>query len=440
MAALTNADLKRQMIYQIFTRNYKGGTFRDVKEDLDRIQALGTDIIYLLPIQPSGEKNRKGTVGSPYAIKDYRAVDPSQGTMEDFVELCRAVHERSMKIIIDVVYNHTSPDSRLAKEHPEWFYHKADGSLGNRFGEWWDVVDLDYSNRDLWRYQIDTLKLWAGIVDGFRCDVAPLIPLEFWLQARKEVEEVRPGCIWIAESIEPEFTAANRMRGFESYSDAELYQAFDICYDHDVYYQMKNAITGDGPLSEYVDFVNLQEAIYPANAIRLRFLENHDRPRTAALIPDERTRRNWMAWSFFAKGTVMVYAGQEFENIHHPTLFDKDPIAFDTGKDISSFIKKLNEIRRDPLFAQSVLHAELRGRNKTVIVARLIGIEGTASEGRQAIGIFQTSSETENIELDLPNGIYRNEINGQELDVFEKITVWDNEPVILFINRKDGEL
>ena len=438
MAALTNANLKHQVIYQIFTRNYKGGTFRDVKEDLDRIQALGVDIIYLLPIQPCGEKNRKGSVGSPYAIKDYRAIDPSQGTMEDFVELCRAVHDRSMKIIIDVVYNHTSPDSRLAKEHPDWFYHKPDGSLGNRIGEWWDVVDLDYSNRDLWRYQIDTLKLWAGLVDGFRCDVAPLIPLEFWLQARKEVEEVRPGCIWLAESIEPEFTAVNRAQGFDSLSDGELYQAFDICYDHDVYYQMKHAITGEGPLSDYLSFVNLQEAIYPANAIRLRFLENHDRPRAAALIPDERTLRNWTAWSFFAKGTVLVYSGQEFEDTHHPTLFEKDPIAFDTGKDISAFIRKLSEIRRDPLFEQSVFHAELRGKNKSVIVARLTGIKGTACEGREAVGIFQTSPQTENALIDLPNGTYRNEISGQELDVFEGIAVWDNEPVILFTDEKEG--
>ena len=118
--------------------------------------------------------------------------------MEDFRALADAVHESGMKLLIDVVYNHTSPDSVLSREHPEWFYHKRDGSFGNRIGEWADIIDLDYENRALWDYQIDALKMWAEIVDGFRCDVAPLVPLEFWLRARREVEQVRPGCIWLA--------------------------------------------------------------------------------------------------------------------------------------------------------------------------------------------------------------------------------------------------
>ena len=184
MARNTSLSLRNAVIYQIFTRNYKGGTFQAVEADLDRIQALGADIIYLLPVQPSGEVHRKGSMGSPYAIRDYRIPDPVQGTMEDFKALSSAIHARGMKLMIDVVYNHTSPDSWLAENHPEWFFHKADGSLGNRIGDWWDVVDLDYTKKDLWRYQIDTLKMWAEYVDGFRCDVAPMVPLDFWLEAR----------------------------------------------------------------------------------------------------------------------------------------------------------------------------------------------------------------------------------------------------------------
>lgn len=110
-----------------------------------------------------------------------------------------------MKCMIDVVYNHTSPDSWLAEHHPEYFYRKPDGKMGNRVGDWTDVVDLDYGNRELWDYQIETLKYWAEMVDGFRCDVAPLVPLEFWKKAREEVEKVRPDCVWLAESSEPDF-------------------------------------------------------------------------------------------------------------------------------------------------------------------------------------------------------------------------------------------
>ncbi len=177
MAQYTDKSLRQQVIYQIFTRNYKGGKLKDVERDLDRIKSLGVDIIYLLPVQPSGVLHRKGSMGSPYAISDYRAVDPEIGTMQDFAELTEAAHRKGLKVMLDVVYNHTSPDSVLAKSHPEWFFHKADGSLGNRIGAWWDVVDLDYeSSEALWNYQIETLKMWAKYVDGFRCDVAPMVP------------------------------------------------------------------------------------------------------------------------------------------------------------------------------------------------------------------------------------------------------------------------
>ena len=122
MAVDTKKSLRNQVLYSIYVRNYsKEGTFAAVQADLDRIKALGTDIIWLLPIHPTGEKNRKGSLGSPYAIRDYRAVNPEFGTLDDFRHLVDAIHARGMKCIIDVVYNHTSPDSWLAENHPEWF-------------------------------------------------------------------------------------------------------------------------------------------------------------------------------------------------------------------------------------------------------------------------------------------------------------------------------
>ncbi len=221
MADNTPKTLRNQIMYQIFVRNYsEEGTFAQVEKDLDRIKALGADIVWFMPIHPIGKEKRKGSLGSPYAISDYRAVNPEFGTLDDFRQLVDAIHERNMKCIIDVVYNHTSPDSVLSKEHPEWFYHKPDGSFGNRVGDWTDIIDLDYSNRELWDYQIETLVQWAEIVDGFRCDVAPLVPIAFWEQARDAVAAVRPDAIWLSESVEPDFITYMRAQGIAALSTA----------------------------------------------------------------------------------------------------------------------------------------------------------------------------------------------------------------------------
>ena len=165
MAYCTKTDLRNQVIYSIYVRNYsEEGTFLEVEKDLDRIKGLGVDIIWFLPIYPIGQEKRKGILGSPYAIADYRKVNPELGTMDDFKHLVEGIRTRGMRVMLDIVYNHTSPDSWLAKNHPEYFYKTPEGEMGNRVGDWGDIVDLDYGNKELWDYQIDTLKMWAGIV------------------------------------------------------------------------------------------------------------------------------------------------------------------------------------------------------------------------------------------------------------------------------------
>ena len=368
--AITTSKANRNMVmYSVFVRNYsEEGTFKQLQNDLDRIKALGVDIIWLLPIHPVGVVERKGAVGSPYAIKDYRAIDPALGTKEDLKELVQEIHARGMRCIIDVVYNHTSPDSWLAQHHPEWFYHKPDGSFGNKVGEWLDVVDLDYSQRDLWDYQIETLKQWAEIVDGFRCDVAPLIPLEFWLRARQEVETVHPGCFWLSESVEPIFTVENRARGLVSLSDSEIYQAFDVSYEYDIFAYFKDYLKGNIPLSEYAAAINRQEAIYPDNYVKLRYLENHDNARAKLMIPDEAALENWTAFIYFQKGMTLLYAGQEHQVTHLPSLFEKDPVQWDSSKDISPLLTRLAEIKRKEIFTDSRYTPRVRSRSRASLV------------------------------------------------------------------------
>lgn len=422
MAVNTSKTYRNMVMYSVFVRNFsEEGTFRQVQNELERIKALGVDIIWLMPIHPIGEKARKGTLGSPYAIRDYRAIDPALGTMDDFKALVDAIHALGMRCIIDVVYNHTSPDSWLAEHHSEWFYHKPDGSFGNRIGDWTDVIDLDYSNPGLWDYQIETLKMWAGIVDGFRCDVAPLIPLEFWLRARREVEAVRPGCLWLSESTEPEFVAWNRARGVPCLSDSEIFQAFDVSYEYDIFTYYKYYLTGKIPLSEYAAAINRQESIYPENFVKLRFLENHDRARAKLMTGDERSLRNWTAFLYFQKGMTLLYAGQEREDAHRPSLFEKDIVNW-TGKDISPLLRRLYEIKKDPLFTDSGY--EVKAMPRDVLLAE------HSRGGRRMLGIFSLRGESALVNVCAPDGIYRNEIDGAIVEIYEGMLRTDGEPII----------
>ena len=429
MAVDTQKTLRSQILYSVFVRQYsKEGTFRKVREDLPRIKDLGVDIIWLMPIHPIGMKNRKGSLGSPYAIRDYRAVNPEFGTREDFIELVNGIHALGMKCIIDVVYNHTSPDSVLAKEHPEWFYHKKDGSFGNKIGDWSDVIDLDYTQRGLWNYQIETLKMWAEIVDGFRCDVAPLIPLEFWLEARKAVQAIRPDCLWLSESVEPVFTYDNRARKMTSLSDSEIFQAFDVSYEYDVYHDWIKCLTERIPLSQYLDKINQQEYIYPENYVKLRFLENHDRPRARFCIPDAASRENWTAFLFFQKGMTLLYNGQETENMHRPSLFDKDYIQWNTGSDISARLKALAQIKRHPLMEEGSYSVKDGGNH--IIVAEY------TDRAKSLFGVFSTKGISRIVPVDIPDGVYTNLLNNQEIYVESGFACNEGKPQIFEVSRR----
>ena len=426
VADTTSKELRNKLIYQIFVRNYsEEGTFRAVESDLDRIRDLGTDIVYFLPIHPIGVRNRKGTLGSPYAIRDYRSINPEYGTIEDFKRLVSAIHAKGMKCIIDVVYNHTSPDSVLSQEHPEWFYHKKDGSFGNRVGDWSDIIDLDYNNMELWDYQIETLKYWAEIVDGFRCDVAPLVPVKFWERARVEVEQVRSGCIWLSESIEPNFIIHLRSRNITAHSDGEIYRAFDISYDYDIYNIMTDYIFGKQPLSAYAEAINRQEYIYPDNYVKLRFLENHDQTRAHFLIPDYKSLLNYTAFMFFQKGTAFLYAGQEFGVSHLPGLFDKDTVkrSPEDNLDMTGFIKNLAEIKKSEIFKDSVY--SVTAVNEDTLVA----VHSHSKE--KAVGVFSLKGKTVHVPVDMPDGLYVDMISSKKIEVFRKSINCEGKPIIL---------
>ena len=424
MARNTDPGLQNQVIYSIYVRSHtEEGTFLSVIPDLDRIRALGTDVVWFMPIHPIGVQGKKGSLGCPYANRDYRSVNPAYGTMADFRRLADEIHKRGMKVMIDVVYNHTSPDSVLYAEHPEFFYRDADGKPGNRNGDWQDVIDLDYDNTALWDYQIQSLCQWAQIVDGFRCDVASFIPVSFWKWARQAVEQVRPGCIWLAETVHTDFGNLARRSGINAAKDYEMYEAFDIEYEYDVRRTFDRYLAGDARLSDWMEALNTQEAVYPDNYNKLRFLENHDQPRIAARVPDERTLRNYTALLYFLKGTTLLYAGQEFENTHQPSLFEREVIERDTGRDLSAYLRKLYGIKHAALDADDFFYAAADDERQIAVLMR-------ENARTRKCGVFCLGGEGGEIPVDAPGGIYTDLVGGGAVSVKNGKILCAGEPVI----------
>jgi len=178
--------LRSAVVYEIFTRNFsQAGDFNGITARLDELKDLGVDIVWLMPINPTGEKLKKGPLGSPYCVRDFYAINPAYGSTNDFKRLIQEVHQRDMKIIIDIVAGQTAWDSALM-EHPEYYLKDAQGRIIPPNPAWTDVAGLNYANSELRRYMIDMMKYWLKEfnLDGFRCDVAWTVPVDFWEAAR----------------------------------------------------------------------------------------------------------------------------------------------------------------------------------------------------------------------------------------------------------------
>jgi len=383
MAQWTDAALKGASIYQIFPRNFTAeGTLDAAARDLRRIKDMGFDIVYLTPVHPIGALGRKGGMGSPYAIADYRAVDPALGGEAALSRFAESAHDLGLKLIIDVVYNHSSPDSVLAKTRPEWFIQDKEGRPGRKVDDWSDVVDFDFSAPGLREYLIDTLEQWLRLgVDGFRCDVASLVPVDFWLEARRRAEAIKP-TIWLAESVHKEFVSAMRARSHYAACDAELHAAFDLSYDYDGREYFDRYLRGQARIGEYLHHIELQESMYPANAFKARFLENHDQRRAAAVIPQRDRLKNWTALCMLLPGCFFAYMGQEWALDKAPSLFEKD--ALDRAAADGDFERYFSRAHR--------LLKELRGAYSSFKAAEIaIGVvraELVLKDGTRLLGLF----------------------------------------------------
>ncbi len=421
MAKDTNLNLRNTIFYQVFVRQHtKSQDFQGVIDDLERIRALGVDVIYLLPIHPIGEKARKGSVGSPYSIQAYDRIDPSLGTLDDFKRLIGKAHALGLKVMMDIVINHTSRDSDLVFEHPEWFYRDKNGNFANRVGDWSDITDLDYNKRPVWDYFLDILFDWATYVDGFRCDVAPLIPLDFWLEARQRIHTIKPDFIWLSESVHLSFVKYLRDLGYDCSSDSEMYRAFDILYDYDIF-DFMTAYLETGDPTRWLEEIERQEAVYPKNYVKLRSFENHDQPRLRSLVKDDHHFANMLALNFFIKGAPLIYAGMEHGIAHRPDLFNDDVIEWDFTHSFEPLIKRLSELKKKPIFKEGTYHSHVA--HGVAVIHYLFGHE-------YLIGIFNLSAQRETSVL-LKDGRYMNRLDDRMVTVHEGRVSLPRGPIII---------
>lgn len=418
MALDTSLDVRSLVIYQVFPRNHgPSGRLADVTADLPRIADLGVDVVYLMPIHPIGEVERKGTLGSPYAIRDYRAVNPELGTDDDFDQLVTTAHQLGLQVMLDVVFNHTSPDSVLVAEHPEFFHQDADGRPVTTVPAWTDIIDFEHPNPALTRYLIDTLAMWVRRgVDGFRCDVASLIPVDFWLQARHELAGIKPGLLWLAESPHPTWVAQRRAQGLPTWSDAEVFAAFDIEYSHDLWSIWQAVVTGREPVGRYLEMLRWQDATLPANYAKLRFVENHDQFRIMRFAPSQARARAWTALMAFSRGPFMVYAGQESAARTWPTLFDRAPIRWG-GYVLTDFLRTLNGLKTHP----AMRHGDFWILDDEPLVqavwASPAGDHLAPIQGSGLYGVFNVDGYRGRARVQLPDGRYDDMISGEQVEV-----------------------
>lgn len=313
--------LKKAVVYEIFPRNFsQAGDFNAITERLDELKDLGVDILWLMPIHPIGQEQKKGSVGSPYAVRDYYAVNSDYGTTNDLKQLITGAHQRGIKVIIDIVAGHTAWDSVLMN-HPE-FYRKDEtsGRIVPPNPAWTDVAALNYENQQLRRYMIDMLKYWVKDfgMDGFRCDVAFKVPTDFWEAARVELERINPEIILIADA-----NAAPKL----------VLKAFDMDNSGALHSALNRVMSGISPAYFLNQSWQNTRDQFPAGSLHLRFTDNHENTRAVVRFGLQGALAAQVLM-LTLDGVPMFYNGMEVGDATDsmdPALFEKLPVLWNPG-------------------------------------------------------------------------------------------------------------
>jgi glycosidase len=302
------------IVYEIFPRDFsKEGNFNGITARLDDLHKLGVTTLWLMPIHPIGQKERKGSYGSPYAVRDYYAVNPDYGTKDDLKRLVIEAHQRQMKVILDMVLLHTAPDNVLMA-HPDFYLHDSRGNIIPPVPEWTDVAGLNYQNPALRQYLIEMLEYWVTSfnVDGFRCDTASMVPTSFWEEARAALVKVKPDIMLLAEADKPEL----------------LTNAFCIDYAWPMLNTIRNVLGHSAPAYEIQQTWKNDRKRYPQGALRLVMSDNHDQARAVSCFGVSGALAASVL-TFTIDGVPLLYNGMEAGDATEsgdPALFEKVPV------------------------------------------------------------------------------------------------------------------
>ena len=348
--------MERPVLYEVFVRDFSPqGNFAGVQNGLERIEATGASVIWLMPIYPLGQINKKGSIGSPYAVADYRGINPDFGTATDLHRLIDAAHARRMKVILDFVANHTAWDHVWIRDHADRYTHDANGKISvaldnnGKPTDWTDTADLNYTNPDTRRAMIADMRYWLESfdIDGFRMDVAEFVPDDFWHEAIAQLRSVKP-ILMLAEA-----------------GDTKMYRdGFDLTYGWDAYGGLKQVWKGKSA-AEWVARQARDVASLPNNGRRLRFITNHDetasdQPPVALFGGAAGARAAFVAMTLLP-GAPLLYNGEEVESPQKLTLFEKEPVAWDQpdAEKARAFYNKVVQLERT--------HAAFAGRDLTPV-------------------------------------------------------------------------
>lgn len=404
-------------IYEVNVRQFtKEGTFKALESHLPRLKELGTDIIWLMPIHPIGEINRKGTLGSFYSVKDYRGINPDYGDTISFKRFVKKAHDQGLYVIIDWVPNHSAWDNPLVKQHPEWYAKDSTGKMFSPY-DWTDVVKFDYNNQEMRQYMIDAMKYWIDRydIDGFRCDVAAEVPMDFWDTARTELDKVKK-VFMLAEAEGPQF-----------------HSAFDMTYGWEFHHIMNQIYKGKAGPNDIEKYLLKNDSIYPKDAYRMYFITNHDEN---AWNGTEFERLGNAVETFFTLATIvpgmpLLYTGQEAAMNKRFKFFEKDPVVWNQYK-MTEFYKTILDLKS----SQPALYNGTAGgsweRIKTEKDDQIFAIMRTKGNS-QVIGIFNLSPKEAVVTLkDVKPGnkyqtLFTNDVIEIDQNTQIKLPAWSNK-------------